>query len=42
MKVTRKDLPKSTVELIIEADTSEVAKQRKKVFSTLREKGDVK
>lgn len=42
MKVEKKLLPKSIVELIIESDTKEVAKHRSKVFSYLREKGDVK
>ena len=42
MKIERNALPESIVELIIEADAKEVAKQRTKVFSYLRENGNVK
>jgi len=42
MKIERKSLPKSIIELVIEADTKEVAKQRTKVFAHLRENGNVK
>jgi len=42
MKIERNTLPKSIIELIIEADTKEVVKQRTKVFSYLRENGNVK
>lgn len=38
MKVEKNILPNSVVELIVEADPKEVAKQRKKVFDELREK----
>ncbi len=42
MKIEKKNLPKSIVEYIIEADAKEVAKQRKRVFEYLRKNGDIK
>ncbi len=42
MKIERKDLANSIVELIIEADVKEVAKYRKKVLEYLRKNADIK
>lgn len=42
MKITRKDLDNSIVELIVETDTKTVAKSRNKVLNYLREKADIK
>jgi FKBP-type peptidyl-prolyl cis-trans isomerase (trigger factor) len=42
MKVTRKDLDNSIVELNVETDTKTVAKQRKKVMTYLKDKADIK
>jgi len=42
MKIERKDLPKSIVELIIEVPTKDVAKYRKKAIKYLQENADIK
>ena len=42
MKIERKDLPKSIVELIIEVPTGDVAKYRKKAVKHLIENADIK
>ncbi len=42
MKIERKDLQNSVVELIVEADTKEIAKYRKKVLDYLRKNADIK
>jgi FKBP-type peptidyl-prolyl cis-trans isomerase (trigger factor) len=42
MKIERKDLENSIVELIVEADTKEVAKYRKKVIDYLQKNADIK
>jgi len=42
MKIERKDLPNSTIELIVEADAKEIAKYRKKVIDYLRKNADIK
>lgn len=42
MKITRKDLDNSIVELIVETDTKNVAKNRKKVIDYLKDKADIK
>ena len=41
MKIKRKDLPKSVVELIIEVDTKNVAKYRKQAVKYLTENADI-
>lgn len=42
MKVTKKNLENSIVELIVEADTKEVAKYRKKVLAYLEKNAEIK
>jgi len=42
MKIERKDLPNSIVELIIEVPTNDVAKYRKKAIKYLQENADIK
>jgi len=42
MKIERKDLPKSVVELIIEVPTGDVSKFRKKAIKYLQENADIK
>jgi trigger factor len=42
MKIERKDLPKSVVELIIEVPTKDVAKYRKKAIKYLIDNADIK
>lgn len=42
MKIERKNLPKSIVELIIEVPTNDVAKYRKKAIKYLQENADIK
>lgn len=42
MKIEKKVLPKSIIELILEADVKEVASNRSKVFADLRKNGNVK
>ena len=42
MKITRKDLDNSIVELVIETDTKNVAKSRKKVLNHLKDKAEIK
>jgi len=42
MKIEKKDLENSIVELIVEADTKEVAKYRKKVIDYLQKNADIK
>lgn len=42
MKITRKDLENSIVELIVETDTKTVAKQRKRVLDYLKDKAEIK
>ena len=42
MKIERKDLPKSVVELIIEVPTGDVSKFRKKAIRYLQENADIK
>jgi len=42
MKIERKDLPKSLVELIIEVPTGDVSKFRKKAINYLSENADIK
>jgi len=42
MKIERKNLPKSVVELIIEVPTGDVSKFRKKAIKYLTENADIK
>jgi FKBP-type peptidyl-prolyl cis-trans isomerase (trigger factor) len=42
MKIERKDLENSIVELIVEDDVKNVAKNRKKVLANLRKNADIK
>lgn len=42
MKIERKNLPWSIVELVVESGVEEVAKQKKKVFSHLRKNANIK
>jgi FKBP-type peptidyl-prolyl cis-trans isomerase (trigger factor) len=42
MKITRKNLPKSVVELLVEESVENIAKFRKKAFEYLQKNAEVK